>query len=282
MMGTGKSMDENERWLRSGYWALVVILLGLAWTLPAIAQEAPDLEAEARRAQARAHLEMGRQALEAGDHAEALSQLQRSFELSPDPELRFDLGRCHLELGQRDEARRQLELYLAEVDPGLITAERRQEVEAMLASMEEETPPPELSPEEASAEPPPHQPIEPAPTSRRRLSPAWFWSSLGLAAALAIGGAVTGGLVMRAGDEYDQLRDDYIGGDADAYGEGMDTRERAESLATVTNVLFPVAGVFAAAALVLAFFTDFGGDGESASALRLTAGPEQVGLWGRF
>jgi hypothetical protein len=90
---------------------------------------------------------------------------------------------------------------------------------------------------------------------------------------------------MRAGDEYDQLRDDYIGGDTDAYAQGQDTRERGESLATVTNVLFPLSGVFAAVALVLAFFTDFGGDsggGESSSALRLTAGSGQVGFLGRF
>jgi len=231
---------------------------------------------------------MGRQALAAGDHAEALSQLHRSFELSLDPELRFDLGRCHLELGQPGEARQQLELYLAEVDPGLITPERRQEVEAMLARAAEGPPapvePPETEPAPDTAlESPGEPPLEPAPTSRRRLSSAWFWSSLGLAAALAVGGAVTGGLVMRAGDEYDQLRDDYLGGNTDAYDQGRDTRDRAESLATVTNVLFPISGVFAAAALVLAFFTDFGGEGEgSASVLSLAAGPDQVGLWARF
>jgi tetratricopeptide (TPR) repeat protein len=132
----------------------LVLLFSLAWSAPVVAEEAPDLEAEARRAQARAHLAMGRQALAQGDHVEALDQLQQSFELSPDPELRFDLGRCHLELGQRDEARQQLELYLAEVDPGLITQERRQEVEAMLARTTEE-PPPQVEPQ---PEPEPRDP----------------------------------------------------------------------------------------------------------------------------
>jgi hypothetical protein len=198
--------------------------------------------------------------------------------------LRYDLGRCHLELGHRVEARRELGLYLAEVDPALISAERRQEVEALLDRAAEEPPAPvEPAPVvEPEPEPVAEPAVEPAPSSRRGLSPAWFWSTLGLAAALAIGGTVTGALVLSAGEEYEQLRDDYIGGDAGAYARGMDTRDRAEDLATATNVLFPVAGVFAAAALVLVFFTEFRGDESGSSALHLTARPDRFGFLGRF
>ena len=327
----------------------LALLLSMAWT-PVSMAEQHDPDDAAQRAQARAHRALGQAALADGDHAGALPELQTAFELSRDPELRYDLGRCHRELGHLVEARQEFQLYLAEVDPSQIPAERRQAVEQALAELDagvalleirvpvdgavvrvdgrdvgrsplldpvavepgqheitvtaEDQPPfsrevnvtaGERSSVEvvfgAAEEPVDPQPgdtpvVQPSgseqPTSRRRLSQAWFWGSLGLAAALAVGGTVTGALVMSTGAEYDDLTTRCLGGEADACSQGPDTRSRGETLRTTTNVLFPIAGGFAAVAVILAFFTDWHGEESSASSrFQLTAGSGDLGLGAR-
>ena len=325
----------------------VVLASSFAFVAPQLAnaESAPEPDGEAQSAQARAHRALGQAALEEGDHAGALRELQQSFELEADSELRYDIGRCHSALGHSVEARQELQLYLAEVDPSQIPAERRQEVERMLAELEGQVAQLEIRvPVEGAAvtvdgravgrsplldpvtvEPGVHEvgcsaegqpnfsrsvtvtagerlavevvfgaveepadvpteqpPVEDTQSSRRRLSQAWFWGSLGLAVALGIGGTVTGALVLSTGEEYDDLLGRCVAGDADACSQGPDTRSTGETLRTTTNVLLPAAGVFAAVALVLVFFTDFGGGEEdSASRFQLTAGAGDLGLGAR-
>ena len=323
----------------------LALLLSMAWT-PVSMAEQHDADDAAQRAQARAHRALGQAALAEGDHVGALRELQTAFELSRDPELRYDLGRCHRELGHLVEGRQEFQLYLAEVDPSQIPAERRQEVEQALAELnagvalleirvpvddavvrvdgEEVGRSPLLDPvtvesgqhevtvtaegqppfttevtvtagernavevvfgavEETVAEPGGDSDEQPSdsgqPSSRRRLSQAWFWASLGLAVALAIGGTVTGALVMSTGEEYDDLTARCMTGEADACSQGPDTRSRGETLRTTTNVLLPIAGGFAAVSVILAFFTDWsGGESSATSRFQLTAGSGDIGL----
>jgi hypothetical protein len=92
-----------------------------------------------------------------------------------------------------------------------------------------------------------------------RLSPAWFWSAVGAAGALAAAGAFTGAMTLVEEDAFDDAATRCAGGDRGACSEGRDAAARYEDYQLATNVLFPAAGVFAAAALALAFFTDFAG-----------------------
>ncbi len=97
----------------------------------------------------------------------------------------------------------------------------------------------------APALPPPAR-SEPVaePRSRRRLSPAWFWTSVGLTVALGGAAAVMGGLTYKTASDYDKT----------PTKEGYDT---FMSRRLATNVLAGVALAAAGTGTVLFFFTDF-------------------------
>jgi hypothetical protein len=101
-------------------------------------------------------------------------------------------------------------------------------------------------------------PVEPpvpgaavAGTGGAGLHPAWFWATAGTAAALGVAAGITGGVT------YDVRQDFEAGGHLDA-----DLADRGETLQATAWALAGVAGAAAVAAVVLAFFTDFGGSEE--------------------
>jgi len=94
------------------------------------------------------------------------------------------------------------------------------------------------------------------------LSPVWFWSSVGLAGALAVGGAITGGMTVVEEGNFEDAVSRCNRGDTDACTEGREISDRYDGYQLATNILLPAAVAVAAAALTLLFFTDFGG-GES-------------------
>ncbi|MBI5490286.1 MAG: PEGA domain-containing protein [Deltaproteobacteria bacterium] len=114
-------------------------------------------------------------------------------------------------------------------------------------------------------------PVEPeSPDEEGGVSSAWFWSAVGVAGALAVGGAITGGLVLSKQSDFDSAVDRWHSGDSSAYADGQSLAADGDDLGVATTALFVAAGAAAAAAVVLVFFTDFGGEGpqeaESAAA----------------
>lgn len=79
----------------------------------------------------------------------------------------------------------------------------------------------------------------------------WFWGAAAAAAALGIGGAATGAWGASLHAEYHDAGTDQARRD--------DIRPLGETLFDAADGLFVAAGAAGAAALVLAFFTDFGG-----------------------
>jgi len=87
-------------------------------------------------------------------------------------------------------------------------------------------------------------PSRPAPRRRARLSSAWFWSGLGLTAALTAVTAILGAQTLQLRDEFEQTptRSNY---------------DRAVGRRLLTNVFLAGALTTASATTALFFFTDF-------------------------
>lgn len=100
---------------------------------------------------------------------------------------------------------------------------------------------------------------------RRGLHPAYFWSTLGVTAAL-------GAVMAIFGTQTITLRDDY---EKDPTKEGYDD---FKSRRTLTNIFVGLTAAAAAGATTLFFFTDFGGSKEQRDDT-LSLG---IGLRGRF
>ncbi|MBN1773705.1 MAG: PEGA domain-containing protein [Deltaproteobacteria bacterium] len=132
---------------------------------------------------------------------------------------------------------------------------------------------------------------DPSPSSD--VSPVWFWTAAGTAAAMGIGGAVAGGLVLDKQADLGPLEDQCRAGDRDACDRGLALLSEHDDAQLAANVLLFGAGAFAVTALVLAFFTDFDFGDDEAPPLEMTAGPAGldasgsptgfvVGVGGRF
>jgi hypothetical protein len=318
-------------------WAAVVLLLAAATTtVPSRAQE--DAAAEAR-----ARFQSGVELFRAEDWAGALAAFAASFELLPNPSLRYNIGVCRYNLGQLEESAFELRLYLEEMDPSLIPTERRDDVErilaaiaarfgsleirvsaegatvrvdgveqgrsplpaaltvpagthhvevaldgyapferdvevepgatrpldAVLAAAAVEPPPVEPPPvENPPVENPPVEPppVEPPPVVAEEdggISPAWWKTFANVAGALAVGGAVTGGLVLWKQSQFETAVSDCRRGASAECAEGYDIASDGEALGSATTALLILAGAAAATAVTMLFFTDFGDDEEA-------------------
>jgi hypothetical protein len=128
----------------------------------------------------------------AGDVAGALVLMQQSYEASQRPELLFNLGQLHRDLGQCVEARKSYARYLDLAKSGT----RRHEAESIERELASECP------EGAASSPPP---LATAP-SKPYFTPIRIaaWSTLGCAVGLAIGATYFAG---RASGREDQLEE---------------------------------------------------------------------------
>ncbi len=92
---------------------------------------------------------------------------------------------------------------------------------------------------------------------RRGVAQGWFWGLAATAAAAGIGCAATGGYALSLQSEYD-------GATPERKNELVPT---GQLMMDVTDALVGVAGATALTALILAFFTDFGGEPEASITL---------------
>jgi hypothetical protein len=106
----------------------------------------------------------------------------------------------------------------------------------------------------------------------RGISSTYFWGGVGLAAAGAIAGTVLGVLALSARSEVDSILEDPLR----MYDGGLleDKKRQIQNLALAADIGFGAAVLFATTSVILAFFTDWGGeagsDTEGASAVRVT------------
>src|SRR5436190_20755952 len=96
----------NERMGKPLVVAVVVLLGSFGWG-PA---RAADDGAAARAA--RAKYGMGMKHYNVGRYREALKEFEAGYYLKPDPAFLFNLGQCHRQLGDHEDAARQYRAYL--------------------------------------------------------------------------------------------------------------------------------------------------------------------------
>jgi tetratricopeptide (TPR) repeat protein len=150
---------------------------------PAHAAAADDEAAAKKRA--RRHFERGEKLFALGRFDEALRAYEKAFEEYPAPEFLFNIGQCHRNLGNYDEAIFSFRKYL-KLRPD---AANREAVEEYIAELEEERR--NARQKDPIVEPPP-------PPPKRRDKPVykkwWFWTGVAVVA-----GGVTAVVITQSG-----------------------------------------------------------------------------------
>jgi hypothetical protein len=234
---------------------LTVLVVGVVTLATGIASAQSGQDDDSRIEEARTLFEQGLQAYEGGEVAVAAALFVRSLALREAAPVLYNLAMCRRELDQKNMAITAFRRYVELRGPDLPATERA-EIEQMVREMGGTLP--EVT---ATTEPtPPPTPPTPPDTSDEPAAPAdgdegvdqaWFWATAGTAVALGIGAGITGGLL------YATHQDFVNGGSTD-----QDLADKGDALLTTTYALAGLAGAAAAAAIVLAFFTDFGAESD--------------------
>lgn len=248
-------------------WLVTILLVALA--APASAQDAqPDQDAQAAENDrvARRAFEAGRQAFAAGDYETALIRFREAYELSHRSELLYNIAQSLDRLRRDEETLQTLRQYLQEVPSSRSRAEveaRIRVLEQMVQRDQEQEAQRQQAEELARAE---RERLERLRQEHERLrqeseaQAAAQRPPLHPALALTVAGLALagGGVAVWTGLETLSLHDRYlVSNNQDEidrlHGDGM-------TYQTATNVLIFSSAGLAAAAFIMLFFTDWGGE----------------------
>jgi len=245
----------------------IAIFLVCVIPASALAQDDPegtaDVQLDEDEQEARAHFELAQLQFRRGRFLEAGAEFRRAYALSPRPELLYNAYLAFRDGGDLEQAasalRELLELDLTEaVDSRILRArleslerelEERRALEARVAAQEAALAERETEPEpEAEASAP-----ETTPAVTEPAGGTWApgWAILGGGAALAVAGAITGGVALSL---YGSVSDRCTDGVCPADTEG--DRSTGQALTITTDVLLPVGVAAAALGLILALVID--------------------------
>jgi tetratricopeptide (TPR) repeat protein len=253
---------------------MVLVLTGFVAASAAAQEDGAGTDDVARRA-----FEAGRVAFAAGDYDVALQRFREAYEMSHRPGLLYNIAQSLDRLRRDEEALATLRQYLEEVP----NTRSRSEVEARIRVLErmteqrrEEEARHAREAQERNTEQ--RQEETPPPPSRPPLHPALAIVAGGLALA-------GGGLAIWTGLETLSRRDAYMA--ATAYDVALARYNEGQTFQLVTNVLIISSAALAVGAVVMLFFTDWGGSApaDQASLLPTFAlGPDgfTAGALGRF
>ena len=256
----------------AGRWTVVCSLLVaslLASFEPRVAS-AQEVDADEQRDRAAALAQQALEHYDSGDPEKAVPLLLEAHELYPEPLLLYNLARAYEALGRYEDALTAYERYVEEAPEAAhraamqshITSLRDQiaERERLAREREEERRRREAAESLAASREPPS--VGPAP---------WLLLSVGGA---ALGSGLVLGLVARS--ERNAAADDPI------HETAVATMDRAETFATVANVLFAVGAVLGATgATWLTVFALRSDEPEGPSA-ELVLSPGGLRLTGQF
>lgn len=216
-----------------------------------LASAQTSLSAEDPGPEARARLQLGTVLYEEGRFAEAAAQFERAHATSGHPAMIYNAFLCHRQADQPHDALRTLDMYLA---TGAATPEERTGLQAqrdalasLVAALPEPADPPDATNPETNESTAPAPAPAPASAVAERQGPELTGPAvlLGAGAAVLVGAAVTGGLVV-ASDA--SLAERCPGGRCPDDAEG--DIASGQTLAVVTDVLWISGAALATAGLV--------------------------------
>lgn len=189
-----------------------------------------------------------------GEYRQALALYQQAFELKPLPGFQLNIGQCYRRLGQCDKAIEHYRRYLDQSRNPKHQADAQgliDHCERQLAEERRNVPgPPAAGAKQAEAPPAPvTAPVSGPPAPRRRLRPHFFWTGVGVSAALLLTGTITGSLALGKSSRFNDPNTPS--------GELGDLKSSGESLRTASTVTFALGLVATAGTAALLFFTDF-------------------------
>lgn len=204
--------------------------------------------------------ELNAQAVEkfkAKQYDEAAALFEQAYELQPEPNYLFNIGRIYEESGNLEKSVEYYERFVKEPGVPLETREKGLErLRVLRAILEETAPKPEPEPEpeldleadpepEPEAEPGPETKPEPEPTpakpkpSKLRIA---GYALLGAGGGVLIGGGVLGGLALGRANALEGQH---------TYEERDQTASSGRAMALTADIMFGVGGAMAAAGLVM-------------------------------
>lgn len=224
----------------------IVALLAALLAAPCLARaEARDVIDAVRE-----HDRRAQQRFEGGDYEGALDELHAAQRLLPAAERLFSMAVCQRRLGRPREAMALYRRYLD--DPGADDEHRelaRRHLESLRAELDEGAVA-ASGEDEAAVFGREGEPAAAGPARRRRLPRAPFFAMLGVTGAAALSFAVLGGVTLGMHREF-LVTDPAT--QADRY---LELRDAGRRMNVATDVLLGFTCVAAAAAVILALFTD--------------------------
>lgn len=230
-----------------------VVAMGLALgPRPALASSAPETSSPFKEQIDKLNAEAVEK-FQAKQYDEAAALFEQAYDLQPEPNYLFNIGRIYEESGNLEKSVEYYERFVKE--PGVPLEARERGVErlrVLRAVLEETAPKPEAEPEpepEVEPEPEPEPKVtpepkpEPKPEERRpsKLRIAGY-ALLGTGGAVLIGGGVLGGLALGRASTLEGQH---------TYEERRDTATSGRGMALGADIMFGVGGALAAAGLVM-------------------------------
>jgi len=214
-----------------------------------------------------------------GKIREALQAYQKAYKAKPLPGFHFNIGQCYRSLGDHEKAIHHFERYIMRSTNPRNREDARRLLELSQKELAEqqrvvkqdaEEKPPDLAPESQPVVTPLPPPRKDRP---RRLPAAYFWSGVGITAALLAATTVTGALALSHSSKFKDLstpQDDLQG-----------LKDQGQALSTTASVTFGLGLAMATATTVLYFWTDLASKETAVTAAPLRRGA-LVTMGGRF
>jgi tetratricopeptide (TPR) repeat protein len=215
----------------------------------------------------------------------ALPLYEQALEAKVLPQIHLAYGECLQKVGKCAKAVEQFEKFLKMVRSRHNRDQGKMLIKACKDQLDEEAArqPPRPTTVPAEQAPTVEQPPDlraltasrPAPRPkppRRRLSPVYFWTGVGVTAALLVVGTATGVVALQKSDRFNDLKTPY--------GELKGLQDTGQTLTLTSTITFAVGGAAAVATTVLFFYTRFK-RAETVSAAPVPGGTVVV-LGGRF